>query len=249
MISCREVRNLLTDKKFLNFGDHPVDGSIAELRVNRQREDLPGHTLAGAQTRRPHRNAVAIGGMQMHRHRIMNAGADRRGAQMLAQAIAARAADYVLVKDVAGTGPARRQRNRQPGETIVVARGNRLAPLVVAFEPRQLDREDCRLDRVEPRVDARAGADVTLAPAIFANFPSRFGERGISRGDDSGIAERAQIFGRIKAEAGDVAETPDGASAVMGAVTLRAILDDPQTVPPGEFADYREISRLAVEMN
>ena len=35
----------------------------------------------------------------------------------------------------------------------------------------------------------------------------------------------------------------------MGAVTLRAILDDPQTIPPGEFADYREISRLAVEVN
>src|SRR5439155_4390727 len=120
---------------------------------------------------------------------------------------------------------------------------------IIAFEPRRLDREDCRLDRVEPCVDARAGADVTLAPAIFANFPSRLGERGIRRGDYPGIAERAQILGRIKAEAGDIAETPDGAAAEMGAVTLRAILDDPQAARAGEFADRREIGRFAVEMN
>src|SRR3954449_8983423 len=106
MTTCREVRYCSVTKKSMNFDDHPVDRGIAELRVNRQGEDLPGHPLAVAQPGRPDRHAVAIGGMQMHRHRIMNAGADRRLAQMLAQAIAFRAADHVLVKDMAGTGPA-----------------------------------------------------------------------------------------------------------------------------------------------
>jgi len=78
----------LSAKKSLNFADHPINGSIGELRVDRQGEDLPRHPLAVAQSGRPRRNAAAIGGMQVHWDGVMNAGADRRSAQMLAQPIA-----------------------------------------------------------------------------------------------------------------------------------------------------------------
>ena len=139
-----------------------------------------------------------------------------------------------------------RQDQRRAGKISVIGGGDRLAPPIVAFEPRQLDREDRRLDRVEPRVDPRTGADVTLAPAIFADFPGGLGERGIYRGDYSGVAERPQILRRIKAEARDVAETPDSALAVTGAMALRAILDHAQTMRAGELADCREIGRLAI---
>src|SRR5437763_11928114 len=161
---------LLTEEP-ADLGDYSIDGSIGELRVDRQGEDVAGHSFAVAQPGWAQRNAVAIGWMQMHRNGIMNAGTDRRGAQVLAQAIALRTADHILMKHVAGIRRSLRQPNRQTGETIIIAGGDRLAAPVIGVEPRQLDPEDRRLDRVEARVDARAGADVTFAPTIFANFP------------------------------------------------------------------------------
>src|SRR2546423_9286347 len=98
--------------------------------------------------------------MQMHRHRIVYAGADRRLAQMLAQAIAFLAADHVLVKDMAGIGPAPWQRNGQSGATIVLAGAPRLGPRAFAFQPRPLDREDYCLERVGTLSDVRAVPDV-----------------------------------------------------------------------------------------
>ena len=103
----------------------------------------------------------------MDRHRVMNAGADLRGAQMLAKQIALAAADHVLVKDVARIGAPPRQVERQAGEPLVIAGGDRLAARIVGGEARQPGAQDRRLERVEPGVDADAGADITVAPAII----------------------------------------------------------------------------------
>jgi hypothetical protein len=130
----------------------------------------------------------------MHGRRVTDAGADRRGAQMLARPVALAAAHDVLVKDMAGPRTARWQDERQPSQAVMVTRSNRLAAPVVGLEARQYDREDRRLDRIDAGVDAHAGADITLAPAIFADLARRRGERRIAGRDDAGIAERAEVF-------------------------------------------------------
>src|SRR5260370_35754213 len=106
--------------------------------------------------------------MPMHRRRVMDAGADRRGAQMLAQLVALAAAHDVLVEDMAGPGAARRQDERQPGQAIIVTRRDRLAAPAVGIEARQLDREDRRLDWIQPGADADAAAEIPAAPGRFA---------------------------------------------------------------------------------
>src|SRR6266446_5712435 len=144
--------------------------------------------------------------MPMHRRRVMDAGADRRGAQMLAQLVALAAAHDVLVEDMAGPGATWRQDERQLGQAIIVTCRDRLAAPVVGIEARQLDRKDRRLDRIETGVDADAGADITLAPAIFTDLTRRRGERRIAGRDDAGIAQRAKILRRVEAEAAEIAD-------------------------------------------
>src|SRR5205085_10791877 len=94
-----------------------------------------------------------------------------------------------------------------------------------------------------------AGADISLAPAIFADFARRFGERRVGRRDDSGIAQRTQIFRRIKAETGKIAKAAGRTAAINRTMTLRAILDDAQTLHAGDLANSSEIDRLAVKMH
>src|SRR4051794_2937009 len=102
---------------------------------------------------------------------------------------------------------------------------------------RQLGPEDRSLDRIEPGVDPREGADVTLTPAIFADFPQRGRERRIVGRGHSGIAERAEIFRRIEAEAGDVADAPSWPTAIVRPMALCAILDNPKPMCAAEFED------------
>ena len=98
-----------------------------------------------------------------------------RPAQMRAQPVTVGIADadHVLVKHVAAFRPARRQIQRQPGKPGIVARGDCLPARIVGIETRQFRGQDRGLDRVQPRVDPDPRADVTLAPAIFADFAQR----------------------------------------------------------------------------
>ncbi len=90
----------------------------------------------------------------MHRHRVMNPGADPEAAQSGPQRIALGEADHILVKDVGRLRPARRQSHGQAGEPSVVPVGDGAAPSIILIERRELDPEDRRLDRVEARIDA-----------------------------------------------------------------------------------------------
>src|SRR5579872_7311813 len=106
---------------------------------------------------------------------------------------------------------------------------------------RQLDCQDSRLDRVEPGIDADPGADVAVAPAIFAYLPKRRGECRIGSRGQPGIAQRTEVLCRVEAEAGDVAEASDGTAAIERAVALRAILDDQKPVAAGKPEDRVEL--------
>ena len=92
----------------------------------------------------------------------------------------------------------------------------------------QLRRQDRGLDRVEPGVDPDAGADIAVAPAVFADLAQRGRQRRVVCRGHAGIAERAEVLRRIEAEAGDVADAAGRPAAIERAVALRAILDDPQ---------------------
>src|SRR5260370_10451776 len=106
---------------------------------------------------------------------------------------------------------------------FLVGGGNRLAAGIVVRQVRQPGTEDRRLERVEPCVDADAGADITVAPAILADLPQRDGDLTIVGCRHAGIAERRQILCRIEAEAGDVAKAARRPPMIQRAMALRAI--------------------------
>src|SRR5260370_13139632 len=132
---------------------------------------------------------------------------------------------------------------------FLVGGGNRLAAGIVVRQVRQPGTENRRLERIEPGVDADAGADITVAPAIFADLPQRDGELRIVGCRHAGIAERSQILCRIEAEAGDVAKATGRSSMIESAMALRAILDDPEAVAAGEAHDPAKGGRLAVKVH
>src|SRR5260221_10124540 len=109
----------------------------------------------------------------MYRDGIVDSGADEGAAQVRAQRVPVPAPDDVLVVDVCCIAAVSRRPQRQPGQTVVVTCCNCVPPGVVCGQVRQLGPEDRRLDRTEPSVDPGNGADITLAPAIFADFPER----------------------------------------------------------------------------
>ena len=83
----------------------------------------------------------------MHRHRVVDAGADLRLAQMLAQEVAPGGADDILVIDMSALGMAPRQCERQAGKPLVVAGGDALPAPVVLAQMRQPGAKDRRLQQ------------------------------------------------------------------------------------------------------
>src|SRR5215469_5269613 len=100
-------------KEAPGLGDDAIDGGIGELREHRQAEDFAGNRFAMAQPRRADRHAPAIGRMEMYRQRVVDAGADPRLAEMLAQPVALRGTDDILVENMRRAVAPRRQLERQ----------------------------------------------------------------------------------------------------------------------------------------
>ncbi len=194
-------------------------------------------------------DAAAISLLQMHRHRIMDERADAARGQTLAQRLAREMAHDILVEDVLGAVPARRKRERCAGETCVVEPRQFLARAVLVVERRQLRAEHRGLERIEPRVHAGHGAQVALAPAIFAQLPHARGERRIVRRDRAAVAERAQVLGRIEAEGGNIGDRAEPPAMKPRAVRLGAVLDNTCAVPAGESEDRVEIGRLPIKVH
>ena len=99
-----------------------------------------------------------------------------------------------------------RKHQREFGKPRIVTVGDRTTPRVVGRNAPELNLEDRRLDRVETRIDADAGANIPLSPAIFPHLTQRRGERGVLGDDHAPIAKCTKVFRRVKAEAPHVAE-------------------------------------------
>src|SRR5262249_54039305 len=116
----------------------------------------------------------------------------------------------------------------------------------------QLHAQDGGLQFVEPRIEPRLIAHVSLAPAVFAQQPDSFSDFRVVRHDRAAIAERAEILRRIEAEGGGVPEDSDLKTLHpmnRRAVSLRAILDYFQIVTARDVAYCPHVSGAAVKVN
>ena len=82
--------------------------------------------------------------------------------------------------------------------------------------------------------------------AQHADFP---GQLGISGDDCPAIAVGTQVFARIEAESGSIAQAADPPALVPGAVCLGPVLQDKEVVLPADAEDGLHLSRTAVEMD
>src|SRR3984893_2026130 len=184
----------------------------------------------------------------MHRDGIMNSAADTGGLQSRPQRIPLGQPDHILMKYVCRLRPAHRKRQRQPGETRVITVRDDLPACIVSLQRPELDAEYGGLDRVETRIYAGAGADITLAPAVLPNFPQRCRERGIVRNDHAAVAKCSEVFCRIKAEASNITERSHRSAAIECAMALGAIFYEPQAMYPGDLGEGRQLGRLALNV-
>ena len=120
--------------------------------------------------RDPPAEPPAIGRLEVHGDRIMDAAAPALGLEEGLELVPPGRADDVQVEYVAGPAAAGREIARPAGQLLVVEAGDPPAGGVVASRGPELDAQDGRLELVEPRVHAGHGAHVALAPAVLAQL-------------------------------------------------------------------------------
>ena len=102
---------------------------------------------------------------------------------------------------------------------------------VPTVEVAQLHAQDRGLERVQAGGRAHHAVAVARALAVRAQQAHAVGQLGSVGDDAAAVAPRAQVLGRVEAEAADVAQRPDAAAAVAGAVRLAGVLDDGDPAP------------------
>ena len=85
--------------------------------------------------------------------------------------------------------------------------------------------------------------------AVVAQRPHLFGQVWVVGGDTARVAQRAQVFARIEAEPGGIAQAARPAALPGGAVGLGRVLDDLEAVGLGNGADFVHGRALAVEVH
>ena len=83
-------------------------------------------------------------------------------------------------------------------------------------------------------------------PAVLADRGDTGGHVLGRERDRTAVAERAEVFGRIEAKGGGVAEGADLLSMPSGPMRLGAILDQGQTIRSADSADGVEVGCLPV---
>src|SRR5258708_27131260 len=105
----------------------------------------------------------------------------------------------------------------------------------------QLHAKDRGLYFIQPAVPARLAADIFLRlPMVPQGTQTRRAFRGVGY-DHARIAARAQILGRIKAKASDVAERTGAPAFVARADGLRAVFDHRQLLLAREFHNWAHV--------
>ncbi len=89
---------------------------------------------------------------------------------------------------------------------------------------------------------------IPVITAIISQGPYRIGQRGVIGGHGTGIAERPEIFRRVKTECRSIAKMAGTFCSDKGAYGLSIILYNFQSVIIGDFAYDLHFTRSAIEM-
>src|ERR1700720_3599077 len=160
----------------------------------------------------------------MHRHRVMNGTTDLMFSKICHQSVPLRASDHVKVIRVLSVGAFPRRRERPSVKAALIAPRNRPASGIVLVQMRKLCAQYRRLQRIEPRIESRFSRLPAIVPTVLAQPAHSFGDFRLARQNYSAVADRAEIFGRIEAEAADIADAAEPPPAIEPAASLRTVL-------------------------
>ena len=110
----------------------------------------------------------------------------------------------VEMMDVPGVRGGQRGDQVRAGQQLVVEGGGAAAGLIPRLQTLEFDPQDRGLDRVEPAVEPVAEMLVFDLLAVVAQEQHLVGQLGPVGGDRPGVAKRAQVLARVKAEGGRV---------------------------------------------
>src|SRR5690348_17109761 len=137
----------------------------------------------------------------------------------------------------------------QTGKDAVVTRGDSAPLQVPVIEHWQFFTRHCRLQFVEPAIAPAGFGDVVLAaPTILAQAASSTVEVRVVSSDSTAVADRPEIFGRIKAITCDVGETAGTTPAPDGAMGLGTVLNQSHLRSGGQGGDVFNLGHLTVEV-
>jgi len=190
-------------------------------------------------------------GLLMEGFGIINFVAYFGGAQMGGEGVAVLAvgeAHGELIPRMAGCGCGQDEVRRAGQEGLVLrsvagAQGDPFVELGLLYA------EQRGLKFIEPEIAADVGVMIFGLHAVVAQHAGAFGEGVVAGGEQTGIAQCAEVFGGIKTERAKVAHAADRDAFPRGTLRLGGVLDDMQRVRLGELADGGHIGGLAKQMD
>src|SRR5207253_10545495 len=107
------------------------------------------------------------------------------------------------------------------------------AVIVHHVEPAQLRVTDSGLDLVEAQVEADLRVHVPIQTTMIPQPPTAGGDLIVVSHHRATVPHDGEVLRRIKRKHGRAAEAADLLSEPLGAVGLRAVLDEPYAEPRG----------------
>ena len=136
-----------------------------------------------------------------------------------------------------------------PREQLPVVRSAGAPRLVPGVEVLELDSQQCRLEPVEPIVEAELHVLALDPLAEVAQTAEPAGQQRVVGADSAAVSKRAEVLARVEGEAGGGAERADRPSAVLRAGGLGRVLEQQQAVRLGHRLQRVHVARLAVEVH
>src|SRR3954453_12733705 len=177
----------------------------------------------------------------------MNVRGYSAGIQMAPQAVTMLAPKYEQMSDIVGPEIARAFDSRMP-DLVHITAGDAAPFIVPLVEMRQFRRQQRRLQLVEPAVASSGPAHlIFFAPPILTQFANPLRDPGIARRDRAAVSKRAEILGRVKAEAARIAKTARGPALAACAMRLSAIFEESNVMQPANLGDGLDLDEVSVE--
>src|SRR5438094_375982 len=113
----------------------------------------------------------------------------------------------------------------------------------------EFDAENGALDAFHAIVETNLVMIITLRRAVFAQGSRASGKSSIICNQRATFAVCAEIFSRVKTEAGNRTERSDYFTAIFGAMRLAGIFDERKVVNLGKLQKRIEVRRMAIKMD